>query len=167
LQAKCCTLKDGRWRLGIARNIPLDVAAFERQPFPGTKHHLLDKPLSSRSQLTATAISQNAPRLCSVTFLARRLSSLLPMPSLRQQTPVELLDFSKMDRVRRLFNPRQNYQPIERAQDDESGSEPASEEAFEPTENPFSQVEYWIFLLLGVAMLWAWLVLESNEPEQS
>ncbi len=31
-----------------------------------------------------------------------------------------------------------------------------SEDALEPGENSFSQVEYWIFLLMGVAMLWAW-----------
>ncbi len=61
-----------------------------------------------------------------------------------------------MDRIRRLFQFQQPYEPIDEDGDDAAISEDGAEDASEPRENPFSQVEYWIFLLMGIAMLWAW-----------
>lgn len=59
-----------------------------------------------------------------------------------------------MDRLRNFFGsdtPEQAYEPIE------GGSERPDGERIEDTESPkFSWTDYSVFLLLGVAMLWAW-----------
>jgi solute carrier family 29 (equilibrative nucleoside transporter), member 1/2/3 len=60
-----------------------------------------------------------------------------------------------MDRVKNLFRPSPEYEPIQDGQREEDevteqGSDTGNDEP------PFSRVEYSIFLLLGVAMLWAW-----------
>lgn len=61
-----------------------------------------------------------------------------------------------MDRIRALFAPKkgneQEYEPLtdESGALDESGYLPGREEV------PFSWLEYSIFALIGVAMLWAW-----------
>jgi hypothetical protein len=91
-----------------------------------------------------------------VKSLACRLHSLQQMPSDNQQKPIELHDLSTMDRIRSLFKPQQHYEPIEDYRDDAAVSEDGSEDDFESREKPFSHIEYWIFLLMGVAMLWAW-----------
>lgn len=74
-----------------------------------------------------------------------------------EQDPVELQDFADMDRVRNAFKPRQAYEPLlaQDNRDDEDGSDCDEDEAA-VEDFPFSWVEYSIFLLLGVAMLWAW-----------
>jgi hypothetical protein len=78
------------------------------------------------------------------------------MPSIHQQLPVELQDLSRMDHIRRLFKTQQRYEPIDEYRDEVATSEDGAEDVLESKENPFSQVEYWIFLLMGIAMLWAW-----------
>lgn len=71
---------------------------------------------------------------------------------------IELRDLSKMERFKRLFKP-QVYQPLEEDVAEEGADSYAeSEVSAEQLTAPFSWVEYAIFLLLGVAMLWAWLV---------
>ena len=65
-------------------------------------------------------------------------------------------DLSTMDRIRRLFRTQQPYGPIDEYQDDAESFQDGAEDVFESSETPFSQVEYWIFLLMGIAMLWAW-----------
>ena len=59
-----------------------------------------------------------------------------------------------MDRIRSLFareDAQVSYEPLE------GGSERPDGERIEPSEDQvFSWTDYTIFLLLGVAMLWAW-----------
>ncbi len=58
-----------------------------------------------------------------------------------------------MERIRRLFarEDTQAYEPLE------GGSERPDGERIEPSKDQaFSWIDYTIFLLLGVAMLWAW-----------
>lgn len=59
-----------------------------------------------------------------------------------------------MDRVRQIFereNSRASYERLE------GGSEGVDGVPIEQSEDqPFSWVDYSIFVLLGVAMLWAW-----------
>jgi hypothetical protein len=78
------------------------------------------------------------------------------MPSIHQQALIELPDLSRMDRIRRVFHSQQPYEPIDGRRDGTAISGDGAEDASEPDENPFLQVEYWTFLLMGVAMLWAW-----------
>jgi solute carrier family 29 (equilibrative nucleoside transporter), member 1/2/3 len=69
---------------------------------------------------------------------------------------IELQSLSNMDRVKRFFGPpQQPYEPIDDRPHEDGDS---VEEDFESgqEEQPFSWVEYFIFMLLGVAMLWAW-----------
>jgi hypothetical protein len=62
-----------------------------------------------------------------------------------------------MDRVRNLLKTQQPYEPIhEYHENPDISSEDGVEDTFEPEEKPFSQLDYWIFLLMGIAMLWAW-----------
>jgi hypothetical protein len=68
-----------------------------------------------------------------------------------------------MDRIRNLFKAKQSYEPIHEYQDNpDISSEDGVEDAFDSEEKAFSQLEYWIFLLMGVAMLWAWYGLPSH-----
>ena len=70
---------------------------------------------------------------------------------------VELHDLSKMDRIRNAFKAKPAYAPVNaEAQDEDTESYNGSDEAFVPEEESFSWIEYSIFMLLGVAMLWAW-----------
>jgi len=56
-----------------------------------------------------------------------------------------------MDRLRNAIRPRQSYEPLEGGSIDQNG------EVIEEPEGPkLSWIEYYIFLLLGVSMLWAW-----------
>lgn len=59
-----------------------------------------------------------------------------------------------MDRVRRLLQHDQPYEPLEGGSETPDGARIDEEEDKEP----FSWTDYSIFLLLGVAMLWAWYV---------
>ena len=64
-----------------------------------------------------------------------------------------------MDRIRSLIAPRVHYEPIENEADSVSvleGDEANEGEAV--LSSTFSWLEYSIFLLLGIAMLWAWCV---------
>ncbi|KIW88598.1 uncharacterized protein Z519_10644 [Cladophialophora bantiana CBS 173.52] len=63
-----------------------------------------------------------------------------------------------------LFRSRQEYQPIrgDAERDDESVQDGADEDNV--TATPFSWVEYVIFLLLGIAMLWAWNMFLAAAP---
>lgn len=61
-----------------------------------------------------------------------------------------------MDRIRALFSPKkgneQEYEPLT----DDSSALGASESPVGGEEVQFSWLEYTIFALIGVAMLWAW-----------
>jgi equilibrative nucleoside transporter 1/2/3 len=62
-----------------------------------------------------------------------------------------------MDRIRKTFKSQPTYAPINtEAQDDDSESYVGSNESLPPEGTAFSWIEYSIFMLLGVAMLWAW-----------
>ncbi len=71
-------------------------------------------------------------------------------------TSIELQPVPQMDRLKDLFRSTPAYEPIHDQQHVED-SDSVSEETQREAEGPgFSWVEYSIFLLLGVAMLWAW-----------
>ncbi|KAI1502289.1 nucleoside transporter-domain-containing protein [Biscogniauxia marginata] len=69
-----------------------------------------------------------------------------------------------MDRVRSLFQKRdiseQEYQPLT----EESPSSDRASESHGDNGVPFSWIEYGIFTLLGVAMLWAWNMFLAAAP---
>lgn len=63
-----------------------------------------------------------------------------------------------MDRLRQLFARREPYEPVI-AQDADNGDADdgsSMRSGKSRTAHRFSKYEYSIFLLLGVAMLWAW-----------
>lgn len=77
--------------------------------------------------------------------------------------PIELNDLSSnMDRIRNTFKSKPAYEPVNTtdAQDEgdaESYHDGSTDEGFvSEYEKTFSWVEYSIFMLLGIAMLWAW-----------
>lgn len=57
--------------------------------------------------------------------------------------------------IKSLFRPRQDYEPLhnDAEREDSSVQDEAGNDTFEAA---FSWAEYAIFLLLGIAMLWAW-----------
>jgi solute carrier family 29 (equilibrative nucleoside transporter), member 1/2/3 len=57
-----------------------------------------------------------------------------------------------MDRIRRFFERKPAYEPLANDTRDSSDNEPPRR----MKNDDFSWLEYTIFLLLGVAMLWAW-----------
>ncbi len=63
--------------------------------------------------------------------------------------------------IQSLFRPRQDYEPLQNGteRDDDSAED---EVEGGTTETPFSWLEYAIFFLLGIAMLWAWYVSQSS-----
>lgn len=61
-----------------------------------------------------------------------------------------------MDRLRKLLTPRESYQPISGIESD--AVEGQSQLHENRPVSRFSRVEYGIFFLLGVSMLWAWYV---------
>lgn len=65
-----------------------------------------------------------------------------------------MTDYKTMDRIRKVFGngtPEQTYEPLD------GGSERPDGERIEASgSQPFSWTDYSVFLLLGVAMLWAW-----------
>lgn len=67
---------------------------------------------------------------------------------------IELQPVSKMDRIKNLFKAQPSYEPIRDDREDTAESEDGSNDGEE--EIPFVWIEYSIFVLLGVAMLWAW-----------
>jgi equilibrative nucleoside transporter 1/2/3 len=81
-------------------------------------------------------------------------------PDTHHPRSFELHDLSKMDRIRNTFKSKPTYAPVNtEAQDDESDiydGHDGSNESLAPEETPFSWIEYSVFTLLGVAMLWAW-----------
>jgi len=67
--------------------------------------------------------------------------------------------FNTMDRIKQIFKPP-------KASDDEYerltiDSDTLEGSTYEDDEAPFSWIEYFIFAMIGVAMLWAWYVLCS------
>jgi equilibrative nucleoside transporter 1/2/3 len=59
-----------------------------------------------------------------------------------------------MDRIRRLFDRKVSYEPIANGTRDSEDIERR-----QVIKDDFSWLEYCIFLLLGIAMLWAWYAL--------
>ena len=56
-----------------------------------------------------------------------------------------------MERIRKIFERETSYEPLE------GGSErPDGEQIVHPKHTDFSWIDYTIFVLLGIAMLWAW-----------
>lgn len=76
-------------------------------------------------------------------------------PSQEAQSTFELHELSNMDRIKSIFHSRPDYEPLQTdaERDDESAHDDSVDTASNP---PFSWVEYTIFLMLGIAMLWAW-----------
>lgn len=58
-----------------------------------------------------------------------------------------------MDRVRRLFTDRGAYEPLDDSAEVDAGEHGHDQERALPR---FSRLEYSVFFLLGVSMLWAW-----------
>ncbi|KAK5083714.1 hypothetical protein LTR05_006218 [Lithohypha guttulata] len=72
---------------------------------------------------------------------------------------------SAMDRIRKFFEPSPAYTPINTEQDnDEEDDDDSSQTLEAASEPPFSWLEYCVFLLLGVAMLWAWNMFLAAAP---
>lgn len=69
-----------------------------------------------------------------------------------------------MDRVKRLFEPAPAYAPVDTAPEQEEEDDGSSQTLGDSHEPPFSWLEYSIFLLLGVAMLWAWNMFLAAAP---
>ncbi|KAJ9651502.1 hypothetical protein H2198_009230 [Neophaeococcomyces mojaviensis] len=69
-----------------------------------------------------------------------------------------------MDRIKRFFEPAPAYAPINTTTDEHDHDDESSQTLEENNEPPFSWVEYSIFLLLGVAMLWAWNMFLAAAP---
>jgi len=59
-----------------------------------------------------------------------------------------------MERVKDLFKSKPVYEPVGNDTDEEDRDSVVGSSTED--EAPFSWIEYSIFLLLGVAMLWAW-----------
>lgn len=66
-----------------------------------------------------------------------------------------------MDRLRKLLQGEQPYEPIEDASTDDLPNNTTSTSNKKPT---FSWIDYTIFLLLGVSMLWAWNMFLAAGP---
>jgi len=64
-----------------------------------------------------------------------------------------------MERVRKIWQQEQEYEPIEGGSADEEQERQELRES-----SSFSWTEYMIFMLLGVAMLWAWNMLLAAGP---
>ena len=69
-----------------------------------------------------------------------------------------------VNRIRALFRqrPSQDYERIDNDSNDEDVRRPVLIIPDKPLEEPFSWFEYSIFVLLGIAMLWAWY--EGSPP---
>jgi solute carrier family 29 (equilibrative nucleoside transporter), member 1/2/3 len=60
-----------------------------------------------------------------------------------------------MDRLRRLLKRQDSYEPLAGGSETPDGSRILDEAETEGKER-FSWIDYSIFFLLGIAMLWAW-----------
>lgn len=72
-----------------------------------------------------------------------------------------------MNRVKKFFEPSQAYTPVNDStdRDDSDHEDETSSQTLEADhEAPFSWLEYSIFLLLGIAMLWAWNMFLAAAP---
>ncbi|KAK5174587.1 uncharacterized protein LTR77_001668 [Saxophila tyrrhenica] len=71
-----------------------------------------------------------------------------------------------MDRLRRLLNPEQPYEPLPSPPPDpEDADSSALHDSHPPPPSPaFSYIDYTIFLLLGISMLWAWNMFLAAGP---
>ncbi|WPH03126.1 nucleoside transporter [Acrodontium crateriforme] len=67
-----------------------------------------------------------------------------------------------MDRLRKLWQREQDYEPLEASITSESSE--IDDVTLVPAVKEFSYVEYTIFLLLGVSMLWAWNMFLAAGP---
>lgn len=70
-----------------------------------------------------------------------------------------------MERLKRVFRqkPEQpDYQPVSANEDNVSAMECSSLLQDDKDTPPFSWIEYGIFTLLGVAMLWAWYAADPH-----
>lgn len=67
---------------------------------------------------------------------------------------IELQSVHNMDRLKNLFNSQPSYEPIRNEGEENTESEDGT--GTDQEETPFAWVEYCIFVLMGVAMLWAW-----------
>ena len=87
---------------------------------------------------------------------------------LRTATEQPTIELRQLPKIMGLFRSRQQeYQPVRADADDDADRD--DENVQEPSDAktavgaPFSWVEYGIFLLLGIAMLWAWsAILQSR-----
>ena len=59
-----------------------------------------------------------------------------------------------MDRLKQLFQRETSYEPLEGGSETRDG-----EPIVQPDDQRFSWVDYSVFMLLGVSMLWAWSAL--------
>lgn len=66
--------------------------------------------------------------------------------------PNRNIRFSVMERARRVISDSVAYEPLEDSVDDDTNPEHSQ---FQPRSR-FSRLEYGVFFLLGVSMLWAW-----------
>ncbi|RMZ75622.1 hypothetical protein DV738_g5364, partial [Chaetothyriales sp. CBS 135597] len=81
----------------------------------------------------------------------------------------ELQPISNMDRVKKLFRPEPAYEPIQDAalepdEPDEPVDAAETDDEVGQNESTFWWIDYSIFLLLGVAMLWAWNMFLAAAP---
>lgn len=79
-------------------------------------------------------------------------------------TTYELSDLSGMERIKRLFEPAPAYAPVDTTPEQEEEDDSSSQTLGDGDGPPFSWLEYSIFLLLGVAMLWAWNMFLAAAP---
>lgn len=70
-----------------------------------------------------------------------------------------------MDKARQLLRRQRSYEPLVE-NDGEVESEAVQSTKLAP-ETPYSNIDYWIFLLLGVSMLWAWYITLDRSDSQS
>jgi len=62
-----------------------------------------------------------------------------------------------MDKARQLLRRRPSYEPIVEDNDEATAIDTGNGKRHQ--DRPFSNIDYWIFLLLGVSMLWAWYII--------
>ncbi|KIW44648.1 uncharacterized protein PV06_03103 [Exophiala oligosperma] len=83
----------------------------------------------------------------------------MPRPIDAEPQTFELQELSSMGWIKSLFGSRQDYEPLQDGAERDDGSNSSHDEDIPGEEMEaaaFSWLEYGIFLLLGIAMLWAW-----------
>ena len=70
----------------------------------------------------------------------------------------KLLDWCEMDRLKNMLRSHQQYEPLQDGAEGYHHDENDEDSELQDADHaqPFSWVEYTVFLWLGVAMLWAW-----------